>query len=97
MNCSLALLDAVAKYAFEMGLKPLKVEGEELRGRGKYLLDLAKLGFVVEQLERVKDVLHRDQGVIKVLASHKTQVRSSAIHLGLSPYKSHLLRLPFQI
>ena len=31
MNCSLALLEAVAKYAFEIGLKPLSKEKSECK------------------------------------------------------------------
>ena len=70
MNCSLALLEAVAKYAFEIGLKPLrKKRSQSVRGIGliRYLLLLAELVFVVKKLERVKDVLHSDQRISKVL------------------------------
>lgn len=70
MNCSLALLEAVAKYAFEIGLKPLSKErSQSVRGIGlmRYLLLLAELVFVVKKLERVKDVLHSDQRISKVL------------------------------
>ena len=70
MNCSLALLEAVAKYAFEIGLKPLrKKRSQSVREIGliRYLLLLAELVFVVKKLERVKDVLHSDQRISKVL------------------------------
>ena len=86
MNCSEALLDAVAKYAFEIGLKPLrsieKTEGVRTNEASKellllqaeiksHLLLLAETIFVVQKLERVKDVLHGDKRICKVLQNRQ--------------------------
>ena len=71
MNYSDALLEAVAKYAFEIGLKPLKnrfwLVNRFAGSLPNYLLLLAELVFVVQQFKAVKDVIHSDQGVRKVL------------------------------
>ena len=74
MNCSLALLEAVAKYAFEIGLKPLiKMEMNRvnhccfLSVNPNYLLLFAELVFVVKKLQTVENVLHGDQRIGKVL------------------------------
>jgi len=77
MNCSEALLEAVAKYAFEIGLKPLQnrwLVNFEMGGRPRrqslflvHLLLLAELVFVVEQLQAVQNVLHCDQRIREVL------------------------------
>ena len=63
------MLEAVAKYAFEIGLKPLSYAkiNTLLAIKSIYLLLLAEAVFVVEKFETVKDMLHGNQWVRKVL------------------------------
>ena len=79
MNCSDALLDATPKYALEIGLKPLKegkckfhINDPFLDHCGSssdvdHLLLLTESVLIVEKFERIKDNLHRDEGVVVLL------------------------------
>jgi hypothetical protein len=71
MNCSEALLDAVAKYAFEIGLKPLRKKNRRSLLKcwrvEMHLLLLAELVFVVKKLEAVENVLHCNEWIRKEL------------------------------
>ena len=82
MNCSEALLEAVAKYAFEIGLKPLS-ETEIISVNICIvslilLLLFAEAVFVIKKLETVEDVLHSDQWIRKVLNTTRVIFKSFA-------------------
>ena len=82
MNCSDALLDGVAKYAFEIGLNPLETRkhisfrltkscctelAAQLLSSFFNLLLFAKFVLIIQELKAVQNGLHCNERISKLL------------------------------